>query len=546
MMGVTDAVLKANHAVHENLVALINGSIYYNLLNWYKLFLFVPGFDGALPAWEQALGVQGLTPPREPPPTTLAGRLRARWMQLRVAARLVWLFVRLDASVAQFHALFREIQADFKRQNVDRAEAHELIDLSERLVTGFAEPYAISVVNDAFVQQMYAVVGKLVARWKLGEDGLRNDLFAGEGVMQSILPVQSLVALAREIQSNASLTDLFAGTDARIIWEQVNGQERYVSFRSRLLRHIEDYGDRTFQELKLETPSAADEPELVIELLRSYAGGTGGSSSPDGTRQVVSPFRSDDRRHKAETAVAAALAGRPVRRALFSFALRRCRRMVAHREDMRLARSRGFGLMKRVVRVLGERMTQTGLIDQPGDIFYLGIEEITGAVRGSSITRDLRRLATQRRAEYEAFKQQPLPSRVIARGIVLSSVASATAQEVPRPLEGGELRGIGCSAGRVRGRARVVRQPEQHLHINGEILVAPMTDPGWVFLMVPAGGLIVERGSVLSHTAIIGRELGIPTVVAVPEATSLIKDGQLIEIDGTSGVVRLLDEAHPS
>ena len=198
-------------------------------------------------------------------------------------------------------------------------------------------------------------------------------------------------------------------------------------------------------------------------------------------------------------------------------------------------------MMKQIVRVLGERMTQAGLIDQPRDIFYLGFEEITGAVRGSSITRDLRPVITQRRAEYEAFKQQPLPSRVVARGIVLSSVTSTPTQNLPRPLEGGELRGIGCSAGRVRGRARVVRQPEQNLHIHGEILVAPMTDPGWVFLMVPAGGLIVERGSVLSHTAIIGRELGIPTVVAVPEATTRIRDGQLIELDGTAGTVRLID-----
>ena len=163
-----------------------------------------------------------------------------------------------------------------------------------------------------------------------------------------------------------------------------------------------------------------------------------------------------------------------------------------------------------------------------------------------SITRDLRRPVAQRRAEYDAFKQQPLPSRVTAHGIVLSSVMSTPTPTLPRPVEGGELRGIGCSAGRVRGRARVVRHPEQHLHIHGEILVAPMTDPGWVFLMVPAAGLIVERGSVLSHTAIIGRELGIPTVVAVPEATTRIRDGQLIELDGTAGVVRLLDDAHPS
>jgi pyruvate,water dikinase len=86
-----------------------------------------------------------------------------------------------------------------------------------------------------------------------------------------------------------------------------------------------------------------------------------------------------------------------------------------------------------------------------------------------------------------------------------------------------------------------VRTPEQNLDIKGEILIAPMTDPGWVFLMVPAAGLVVERGSILSHTAIIGRELGIPTVVGVADATSLITDGQLVEVDGGTGVVRLLD-----
>jgi phosphohistidine swiveling domain-containing protein len=348
--------------------------------------------------------------------------------------------------------------------------------------------------------------------------------------MQSILPVQSLIALAREIHEDATLSALFASTPADEIWNRLGRDERFASFRGRLLRHIEEYGDRTFQELKLETPSASEEPALVLELLRSYAG-----------RGLSGPSRTDDRRRAAEAIVASKLSGRPVRRAIFSFALGRCRRMVAHREDMRLARSRGFGFMKRIVHALGDRMTRSGLLDHPRDVFYLGIEEVTAAVRGSSITRDLRALVNQRRAEYEVFKQQPLPSRLTTSGIALSSVTSGATQVTARPTGVRELQGIGCSAGRVRARARVVRDPQQHLHIRGEILVAPMTDPGWVFLMVAAAGLIVERGSVLSHTAIIGRELGIPTVVAVPEATSRITDGQLVEIDGATGVVRLLD-----
>jgi pyruvate,water dikinase len=84
----------------------------------------------------------------------------------------------------------------------------------------------------------------------------------------------------------------------------------------------------------------------------------------------------------------------------------------------------------------------------------------------------------------------------------------------------------------------VIRDPASDLDIAGEILIAPTTDPGWVFLMVASKGIVSERGSLLSHTAIIGRELGIPTIVGVKDATHRIKNGQTIEIDGDLGTVR--------
>jgi pyruvate,water dikinase len=352
-----------------------------------------------------------------------------------------------------------------------------------------------------------------------------------------VRPVQSLLALARQIRSDAQLTQLFATRPAREVWETLRREPRFAAFNADLLRHFADYGDRTFAELKLETPVADETPELVIELLQNYA-----SARADlGTANTVDSYsRSLDRRQAADAAIATALARRPLRRAIFSLVLERTRRMVAHREDLRLMRSRAFGMVKRIIGALGGRFARTGLIDEPRDIFYLAIEEVIGAVRGTSVTRNLRSLVAQRRAEYELFKQQPSQSRIISRGIVLASMARPAVAVSPSAGELRELQGIGCSAGRVRGRARVVRSPEQHLNIRGEILVAPMTDPGWVFLMVPAAGLVVERGSILSHTAIIGRELGIPTVVAVANATSLIADGQLLEIDGAAGTVHLI------
>jgi pyruvate,water dikinase len=540
-LGVPESVLKANHLVHANLVALINGSIYYNLLNWYMLFLFVPGFEGALPAWERALGVRGITPPRPPTASTLRGRLVERLRQIRVSRRLIWLFLRLDREVREFRRLFEATLGEFKAQPLEGNDAHDLLARYEHLVDRIVSRYSISAINDAFVQQAYALLGRLLERWHLGGPTLHHDLFAGGGVMESVRPVRSLLALAGTIREDPALRDLFATRPVGEIWQQIEHESRFAGFRARLRQHFDEFGDRTFQELKLETPLAEEAPELIIELLRNYATPREDGSGEPRMNAMGSFPASIERREKAETAIGAGLTGHPVRRAIFSLVLRRSRRLVAHREDLRLMRSRAFGMVKRVVRALGQRLTQAGLIERPHDVFYLSIEEITGAVRGTSITRDLRALVTQRRHEYDVFRQWTPPPRVTARGIVLASIATAAGPPAPTAATSRELHGVACSTGRVRARARVVRTPEQHLDIRGEILVAPMTDPGWVFLMVPAGGLVVERGSILSHTAIIGRELGIPTVVGVADATSIITNGQLLEIDGATGVVRLLD-----
>jgi pyruvate,water dikinase len=112
-----------------------------------------------------------------------------------------------------------------------------------------------------------------------------------------------------------------------------------------------------------------------------------------------------------------------------------------------------------------------------------------------------------------------------------------TLEEVDTVSRTGGLRGVGCSSGRVSAPARVVLDCHRDHDVAGHILVARSTDPAWIFLMMKAAGLVVERGSVLSHTAIVGRELGIPTVVGVRDATSKIADGDLLTIDGSTGDV---------
>jgi len=91
----------------------------------------------------------------------------------------------------------------------------------------------------------------------------------------------------------------------------------------------------------------------------------------------------------------------------------------------------------------------------------------------------------------------------------------------------------------VEGRAKVILSPKDNIELNGEIIVAERTDPGWVPLYPSASGLIIERGSVLSHSAIVARELGLPTIVGIKNLTKLVKDGQIIKMDAGKGIVYL-------
>jgi pyruvate,water dikinase len=106
---------------------------------------------------------------------------------------------------------------------------------------------------------------------------------------------------------------------------------------------------------------------------------------------------------------------------------------------------------------------------------------------------------------------------------------------------GESLKGIGCCAGIVRGPVRIICDPRRASVLSGEIIVAPRTDPGWVMIFPSAAGLLVEHGSLLSHSAIVAREMGLPAVVSLSGLTAWVKDGDWVEMDGSTGVVTKIE-----
>ena len=169
-------------------------------------------------------------------------------------------------------------------------------------------------------------------------------------------------------------------------------------------------------------------------------------------------------------------------------------------------------------------------------MFYLKYDEIERSVNTGE---DMRLLVSERRQLYRRFEKLPAYSRLIFAEKVFDKSPENT-EGMENALGTDTLFGVPCSGGRACGEVLVVDDPASCPDTAGKIIVAKMTDPGWVFLIVGAAGIIAEKGSLLSHTAIISRELGKPAVVGVDGAARLLKNGDIVEMDGVRGTIKVL------
>ena len=177
------------------------------------------------------------------------------------------------------------------------------------------------------------------------------------------------------------------------------------------------------------------------------------------------------------------------------------------------------------------------LFHDPAEVFYLHASELTGALRSGEL--DVETIARQRREEMAAWAQVTPP-----RWIGAPPSDGQAAQMSPFASEeaaANELRGRGTSAGVARGPARVLRSLSEADRLRpGDVLVARTTMPAWTPLFAVAAALVTEVGGMLSHPAVTAREYGLPAVLNVAGATTRIRDGQLVEVDGTNGIVRIV------
>ena len=532
VMGVPKARVETHGRTFRNMLGLIRGRVYYNLNSWYRALALLPGFTLNRRFMEQMMGVKEPMPERIVAALARAGageRLADAGHLARMVLLLIAHHVRIDATIREFYARLGVALAapapPLAAQRLDELAAGYR-ELERQLLTRWDAP----LINDFLAMIFYGTLRKLAQRWCGDEAGtLQNDLLCGEGGMVSAEPAKRVAELAALARPHAELVALLAAAPpgrARA------GFERYPEFQAAWAAYLERFGDRCMEELKLESATLHDEPTTLMRAIAQLAQRGPQARATEGVERSL--------RAAAEQRVAAALRARPVRRAVFGWVLANARARVRDRENLRFERTRLFGRVRRIFVEIGRRLAALGRLEDARDVFHLEVEEALALIEGTATSVDLAALAAVRKREFAGYRELPAPAdRFETSGAVHQGNAFAAPAAAAAAAETGDsVQGIGCCPGVIRAPVRVVTDPKDAVLQGGEILVAERTDPGWIMLFPACAGLLVERGSLLSHSAIVAREMGIPAIVSIPGVMRWVRDGDWVEMDGASGRAR--------
>ena len=539
VVGVPADLVERHRHVFANMLGSVRGRVYYNLLNWYRTLALLPGYSVNREFMERMMGVREKLD-RPPLLESTSGRGIDTFRLARMVARLLRESRGLLTAVPTFHARVDRALLPLAGEDLTSWNADQLLGLYRSLEDDLLRNWQTPLINDFFAMIWFGVLGRLVESWLPDAPAsLANELLVHEGGIVSAEPAERVRELAREALEKPAVRRHFAAEMDPVALERaIAADPDCAGFTASLDAYLARFGDRCMNELKLETVTFSDAPSALLEVIRGYMKTIErGRERDDGTAKG----RGREAREATERQVRRSLG--LLRWRIFGPVLAQARARVRDRENLRFERTRVFGAVRKIFLGLGHHLVRAGRLDDPRDVFFLRTEEVFGYVEGSLVGSDLRALVRVRRDEWREYERLPAPPDrfesigPVAEGRWVSSpIAFDTAPQ------DGRLTGIGCCPGTVRAPVRLVRDPGKAGDLDGHILVAERTDPGWTLLFPASVGILVERGSLLSHSAIVAREMGIPCVVSIPGLMSTLQDGEMVEMDGVAGTVRRLDE----
>ncbi len=476
-----------------------------------------------------------------------------RWTRMvelcRSGIKTTWQFLLISNRVAEFERVIDRFAEQTAPANLAEKSLSALLDDLRGFMDIRCHRWTNASLADTAAMVSYGLLKRMLGSDfpDLDQSGLHNSLLKGLCDVVSGIPIERLWHLSRMIRADAELEQLLASGEDETLLKQIRTKPQFAGFHAALEDFLVNWGFRCSGELMLTVESFQERPESLLEMLRAYV-------AIDGESPLDLLKRQSAERVEETAQVMGELRRRklvwplpwPTRATLVSIILKACHQSIALRERARLKQALLYSRCRRIALAIADRLVSLGVLESQGDVFFLTIQELESLLAGSAMfpyhTRQLVEL--RKDGHLQLGEMTPDDVFVLPAGDYLSSQPFSVDSDGESPVDGDDRvwGGVGACGGQVTAPAAILTDLSECRLLNqGDVLVTRQTDPGWgpVFFLIK--GLVMERGGMLSHGAILAREYGIPTVVGVKDATRKISQGQRINVNGDRGSVQVVD-----
>ena len=436
-----------------------------------------------------------------------------------------------------------ELNEERKLADKERKERPNLGSLSDEelvkrlrdlqpLIENLSRNQMVSAGSSGIAPGMLAAVGEAI-----GDPSIPVLLLSSLGEIDSAAPSFAIWDMSRLVRGSQIISEIFDSHSDSLLDElKKSDSEEVARFLEAFNEFVYEYGSRGANEWELSSETWETDPSIALKAIDQVR-----SQNDDRSPVIASERLGRERENLIEE----------VRKKLnemdndeltgtFEGAITAANMMI-FRERSKTTLVKPLHESRMAIRELGRRYAESGILDSAEQIFMLLDEELETFIENpGSFTKSL----AKRHEDWKALWDLE-PPFFIRDGVVpgLSQWDRKSLEEKASALTVGDvLTGVPGSPGTTQGKARIVLDPSNPPDLSpGDIMVAPITDPAWTPLFLAVEAVIVNVGAQISHAVIVSRELGIPCVGSVNEATTLIPDGSTLEIDGTSGEVKILE-----
>ncbi|MCH5148954.1 MAG: hypothetical protein J1G05_06340 [Clostridiales bacterium] len=467
----------------DNMLYCYEGKIYYNMDSWYRISSVFPS-KKSTHYFDNMIGVR-----------SQSGYSTAKtniFDKLHLGLVFFNKLKNIDKLADEFEKKFESIVMPHYGKSIEGSNA-QLLDLALQIEKEIIGEFVVPIINDLAVMYYFGKLSDRAKKLKIAPDEL-NKYISNQGNVLSAGSANELNELIEAIKSDSEIFEDFKTLTPTELYKKY---ESGKSVSEKLNNYKLAYGSRVMDELKLETITMIEDKTLLYQIIKDN-------------------LSVERKTYKHESVTVPSKLKKHVNKV---------KKYIQIRERLRLKRTYVYSVVRNIFLAFGKNYKKDGRIENERDVFYLTKQEV---ISGKG---DFLRIVEQRKSEEKENQAKPIYDRIVFFNGDPLPVKS-------KSITGG-LHGIPSGSGTVQAKVSLMQSPTDKLK-PGNIILTKRTDPGWISLFPMASGLIVEHGSMLSHSFVVARELNLPAVVGLENATALIPDGATVLLDGLSGEVKII------